>query len=93
MDNAALFQRTIKENNDDLQDFLDGMKSWEDEIKKKDELLSKQKPILKKARRVRVTFARSIRTLAISNGGLLCGVKGVGQRTRSVLKSAANLIW
>jgi len=50
MDNAALFQRTVKENNDDLQDFLDGMKSWEDEIKKKDELLSKQKPILKKAR-------------------------------------------
>ena len=50
MDNGALFQRTIKENNDDLQDFLEGMKSWEDEIKKKDELLNKQKPILKKAR-------------------------------------------
>lgn len=50
MDNAALFQKTVKENNDDLKDFLEGMKSWEDEIKKKDELLSKQKPILKKAR-------------------------------------------
>lgn len=48
MDSAALFQRTIKENSDDLHEFLEDIKSWEDEIKKKDELLSKQKPILKK---------------------------------------------
>ena len=48
MDSAALFQRTIKENSDDLHTFLEDITSWEDEIKKKDELLSKQKPILKK---------------------------------------------
>ena len=48
MESAALFQRTIKENSDDLHAFLEDIKSWEDEIKKKDELLSKQKPILKK---------------------------------------------
>jgi len=48
MDSAALFQRSVKENSDDLHEFLEGIKSWEDEIKKKDELLSKQKPILKK---------------------------------------------
>ena len=50
MDSAALFQRTVKENTDDLHAFLEDIKSWEDEIKKKDELLSKQKPILKKVR-------------------------------------------
>lgn len=48
MESAALFQRTIKENSDDLHAFLADINSWEDEIKRKDELLSKQKPILKK---------------------------------------------
>ena len=48
MDSASLFQRGIKENSDDLHAFLEDINSWEDEIKKKDELLTKQKPILKK---------------------------------------------
>lgn len=47
---AAMMQMQIKHNAEDLQDYLKGLESWEEEIKAKDSDLSKQKPILKEVR-------------------------------------------
>ena len=44
---AALMQMRIRNNAGDLQDYLKGLDSWEEQIKKKDASLSRQKPILK----------------------------------------------
>ncbi len=44
---AALMQMHIKNNAEDMNEFMKGLESWEDEIKEKDHNLSKQKPILK----------------------------------------------
>ena len=44
---ASLMQLQIKNNAADLEDFMKGLESWEDEIKEKDRNLSNQKPILK----------------------------------------------
>lgn len=46
--NPALLQMQLRRNNDDMQEMLKGLDSWEDDIKKRDDLLKKQKPILKK---------------------------------------------
>lgn len=44
---AALMQMRIRNNAGDLQDYLKGLDNWEEDMKKKDASLSKQKPILK----------------------------------------------
>lgn len=44
---AGLMQMRIRNNAGDLQDYLKGLEDWEEEMKKKDASLSKQKPILK----------------------------------------------
>ena len=44
----TLLQMQLKRNNEDMKDMLQSLSSWEEEIKKRDELLQKQKPILKK---------------------------------------------
>lgn len=44
----GLLQMQLKRNNEDMRDMLQSLDSWEEEIKKRDELLKKQKPILKK---------------------------------------------
>ena len=38
----------LKRNAEDMQGYLKGLDSWEDDMKKRDQLLKKQKPILKK---------------------------------------------
>ena len=40
-------QMQVKRNAEDLQNYLKDLDSWEDGIKKKDEGLSRRKPILK----------------------------------------------
>ena len=42
------FQLQMKQNNEEMQDYLKDLGQWEDEIKKKEAFLLKQKPILKK---------------------------------------------
>lgn len=44
---AAAMQMQVRRNAEDLQDFMKGLESWEEEIKEKDQNLSRQKPILK----------------------------------------------
>lgn len=44
---AASMQMQIKHNAEDLQNFMNGLESWEEDIKEKDLNLSRQKPILK----------------------------------------------
>ena len=44
---AALMQMRIKQNADDLQDFMKDLESWEKDIKEKDANLTRKKPILK----------------------------------------------
>ena len=44
---AAAMQMQVRQNAEDLQDFMKGLESWEEEIKEKDQNLSRQKPILK----------------------------------------------
>ena len=41
------FQLQMKQNNMELQDYMKDLGQWEDEIKKKESFLLKQKPILK----------------------------------------------
>jgi len=43
-------QMHVKRNADELQGYLKGLESWEEDIKKKDEGLSRRKPILKEVR-------------------------------------------
>ena len=50
MADPGLLQLQMKRNTEDLQDYLRDLGNWEDEIKKKDAMLHKQKPVLKKAR-------------------------------------------
>ena len=49
MADPGLLQLQMKRNTEDLQDYLRDLGNWEDEIKKKDAMLHKQKPVLKKA--------------------------------------------
>ena len=44
---AAEMQMLIRNNNEDLQDYMKGLETWEDEIRAKDSDLSRRKPILK----------------------------------------------
>lgn len=44
----ALIPLQIRRNNEDMQEMLKSLNSWENEMKKRDDLLKKQKPILKK---------------------------------------------
>jgi 1,4-dihydroxy-2-naphthoate octaprenyltransferase len=44
---ATAMQMQIRQNAADLEDFMKGLDSWEEEIKEKDKSLTKQKPILK----------------------------------------------
>ena len=44
----GLFQLQMKQNSEDLQDYVKGLDNWEENMKKRDKLLRKQKPILKK---------------------------------------------
>lgn len=44
---ATLMQMQIKNNAEDLSDYLKGLECWEEEIKEKDSSLTRQKPILK----------------------------------------------
>ena len=48
MADPALLQLQMRRNAEDLQDYLRDLGNWEDDIKKKDAMLRKQKPILKK---------------------------------------------
>lgn len=48
MADPALLQLQVRQNSEDLQDYLRDLGNWEDEIKKKDAMLYKQKPVLKK---------------------------------------------
>ena len=47
MDPAGLMQIHLRQNNDELLDYLKGLDSWEEEMKEKDEKLTKNKSILK----------------------------------------------
>ena len=40
-------QLQLRQNAEDLQDYLRDLETWESEIKKKDDSLRRQKPILK----------------------------------------------
>lgn len=44
---ATQMQMQVRRNAEELKSFLDDLESWEEDIKKKDENLSRQKPILK----------------------------------------------
>jgi 1,4-dihydroxy-2-naphthoate octaprenyltransferase len=44
---ATAMQMQIRQNAADLEDFMKGLDSWEEEIKEKDKSLARQKPILK----------------------------------------------
>ncbi len=44
----SLMPILLKRNAEDMQGYLKGLDSWEDDMKKRDQLLKKQKPILKK---------------------------------------------
>lgn len=50
---ATMLQLQIKHNSEDLQDYMKGLESWEDEIKEKDRSLTRQKPILKEVTLIR----------------------------------------
>jgi len=47
-----MLQLQLRHNTEELQDYLKGLESWEEEMKAKDRGLSKNKPILKEVRRV-----------------------------------------
>ncbi len=55
---AALMQVQVRRNAEDLQSYMKGLESWEEDIKKKDESLSRQKPILKEVYIIRWTINR-----------------------------------
>lgn len=40
-------QMQLRNNADELQDYLKDLESWEEDIKERDKKLTKQKPILK----------------------------------------------
>ena len=44
---ATAMQLQLRHNAEDLQDYLRDLETWESEIKKKDDSLRRQKPILK----------------------------------------------
>ena len=44
---ATAMQLQLRHNVEDLQDYLRDLETWESEIKKKDDSLRRQKPILK----------------------------------------------
>ena len=46
---AAMLQLQLKHNAEELQEYLRELEGWEEEMKQKDEQLSKRKPILKQA--------------------------------------------
>jgi hypothetical protein len=52
---AGLMQMQLRHNADELQSYVKGLQSWEDQIKEKDKNLSKQKPILKEVRQTNFT--------------------------------------
>lgn len=43
----ALLQLNLRRNATELEEAIKGLNNWEDEIKQRDELLQKQRPILK----------------------------------------------
>lgn len=47
MDPPGQMQMQLRQNNEELLDYLKGLDSWEDEIKEKDQKLTKNKSILK----------------------------------------------
>ena len=49
MDPAGL-QMNLRQNNEELIDYIKGLDSWEKEMKEKDERLSKNKSILKEVK-------------------------------------------
>ena len=57
------FQLQMKHNNEELQDYLKDLGQWEDEIKKKEAFLLKQKPILKKVRLYQPSYSCGFITL------------------------------
>ena len=46
-DPAGLMQMQLRQNNDELLDYLKGLDTWETEMKEKDQSLVKNKSILK----------------------------------------------
>ena len=48
MADPAHLQLQIRRNTEDIQEVLKDLDDWEHEMKQRDELLKKQKPILKK---------------------------------------------
>ena len=48
MTDPTLLQLNLRRNATELEEAIKGLNNWEDEIKQRDELLRKQKPILKK---------------------------------------------
>ena len=49
-------QMQVKRNAEDLQNYLKDLDSWEDGIKKKDEGLSRRKPILKEVGHMKMHY-------------------------------------
>ena len=48
MADPTLLQLNLRRNAQELEEAVASLNNWEDEIKQRDELLRKQKPILKK---------------------------------------------
>lgn len=48
---ASAMQLQLRQNSLELQEYLSGLESWEEEIKSRDESLTRNKPILKEVRR------------------------------------------
>ena len=46
----GLMQVHLKQNAEEMQEYLRGLDNWEEDMKKRDELMKKQKPVLKKVR-------------------------------------------
>ena len=44
----ALLQLQLRRNAEEMQEYMKGLENWEEEIKQRDTMLKKQKPILKK---------------------------------------------
>lgn len=47
MDSAGRMQNQLRQNNEELLDYLKGLESWEEEMREKDQSLSKNRSILK----------------------------------------------
>ena len=47
MDSAGPMQSQLRQNNEELLDYLKGLESWEEEMREKDQTLVKNRSILK----------------------------------------------